>query len=662
MRDQISYLLFALLSIAWFPLTGLAVPEQQQKPKDWQVETARQIVQELRLDCDIDQNDLVLFGSSLTIAKNETITSDVVILGGGLVVEGVLEGNAVVIGGSIYLASSALVKGKVVAMGGIVEKEEGAVIESGFFELGYTQYPKPPAPPSPQEPASPPGPQEPVLYKETKDLVESARGVEHLGDIVKFGSDIHIASNQVIKGDVVAIGGNILIEGKVEGDVVSTQGDISIGPEGEVGGDVFAALGKIEIKPGAKIKGNVIEQGQSGTRNLRSQPPPDTTQKSAKMLRMPAGILDYNRVDGLYLGLLISENKSHHPMPDYRFEGGYSFKRQRWLYDFEIDQPLTRSPRLSVGVHIYDRTKSNDEDLISDAENLFATAFLKKDYRDYFDLRGAAGFVALIPLDAHTLRFNYSQDEYRPLETKAHASIFRRKRNFEPNPVGSRQICQADTICCKKVKIKTFNVCYEFDSRPKDLIKTPDRGLWLRLSGEWARRDWGSTYSYDRYSADIREYLTFSAGQYLALRINLGLLDITPEKRTKCTICAGPQYFFPKEFYVGGIGTLPGYEYKQFRGTHMVLLNFEYAWQLRRRLWALFFCDAGDAKGSVPMERWTRNDLWQALKLKSDAGIGFRYEDPGEYSITVAMAQRLVKVDNGDQTPPVLIVRAARIF
>ncbi|MGQ9603553.1 MAG: BamA/TamA family outer membrane protein [bacterium] len=666
-------LLLIFLLIASLLGISHAIPKEDGRMGGFKLQTARQVIQAMGLDCSIDEDDVVLIGTSFSIAADETVESDVIIIGGGLVVEGVLYGEAVVIGGSIYLASGAAVKGKVTAVGGIIEQEQGAIIEGGAFEFNYPQY-------APQESFHPFFPEVipdfpestfdfeykegPRLPKELpKPIEQGEKTAVESNDIVRFGGDIHIPRDQVVKGDVVAFGANILVEGRVEGDIVSMGGDISITSDGEVEGDVLTMFGKIDIRPGAKVSGDIVEKSWGRTRKVRTEAVEDTTtqRKHRRDSRIVTGEFDYNRVDGFYLGVL-AEKRAIQAMPRYRFKGGYSFKRKRWLYDFAIEQPILKAPQVSAGIQLHDMTESNDDELIGDAENIFVTSFLKKDYKDYFDLRGIAGFAAIAPSAGHRIEVGYSDNEYRPLETMAHASIFRKKWEFEPNPSQSHQICEGDTSCCRKIEIKAINLSYEFDSRPEDFIKTPDRGTWLRISGEWTRKGWGSSYSYDRYWADMRKYIAISTGQQISLRLKIGLFDITPEKKSPCRLCAEPQYFFPKEFYVGGIGTLPGYDYKQFRGTHMVLLNLEYAWQLREHFSALLLFDAGDAKGAVAIDEWKRGELWQELKIKSDAGIGLRYEDPGVYSITVALVKRLVKVYDGDQKPPVLTIRATRMF
>jgi hypothetical protein len=184
--------------------------------------------------------------------------------------------------------------------------------------------------------------------------------------------------------------------------------------------------------------------------------------------------------------------------------------------------------------------------------------------------------------------------------------------------------------------------------------------MWVRLSGEWADREWGGDLQYDRYVGDIRQHFMFSPKQQFSMRFMGGLLDIGEE--CPCPGIPDAQYFFPKQFAVGGIGTLPGYMYKQFQGTHMLLANMEYAYWIDKKIALLFFSDAGDAKGIVPRAEWNADDIWDELKFKFDAGIGLRFEEPGDHTFTVGVAKGLTKLYDDDDRPVIVTVRASRMF
>lgn len=98
---------------------------------------------------------------------------------------------------------------------------------------------------------------------------------------------------------------------------------------------------------------------------------------------------------------------------------------------------------------------------------------------------------------------------------------------------------------------------------------------------------------------------------------------------------------------------MPGYCFKEFRGTQMFLFNFEYAYGLDKSWYLLFFTDAGDARGRD--EDW--KDAWKEMDIKWDAGVGVRFERPGT-SVTAHVAQRFDDTGKG----AVLSLRLNRMF
>jgi cytoskeletal protein CcmA (bactofilin family) len=904
-------------------------------------EKAEAMIMSLGMGTEIDDEDIVRIGSGYAVDEDEIVEGDVVVIGGGLTVEGTIEGDAVVIGGSMYLASTATIEGDAAVVSGIIEMEDGAVVLGDILES-------------------------PEIMRTSRDVFERQERAEELrektrqmelakgvrGEIIKFASDIHVAEDELVEGDVVAIGGDITIEGTVTGDVVTTGGDIYVTSTAEVQGDIAATFGEVTIEAGALIEGEVIEVDMGGARKVKTHMPPkwewtgeevtylvslyrphaddvrltgswigwdedgirmkrdeegnwktritlgpgsysykfivdgrwipdpdiedrvpdgrggyatplivkgramkkevdgqtiifsfdrphlydvrvtgswmdwddegipmtpDEDGKWSVAIPLPAGfhayrfylndewmpdpdvdkmvedrmggwatpvvvnprgkdkgmikflhdrpdvddmritgdwtdwdpkglpmykgqdgvwytyvalrpgtheykfyidgrwvadpdspekrvpdgkggymtrftvksprkravtvrtglektrgidgIFDYNRVDGVYAGLTLTNRECcfpfSFPFPQFYVEGGYSFKRERWLYKFALEQPIAAKNTLSLGGAIYDKTESYDTEIVTDWENLIVASLLKQDYKDYFDLRGVTGFAALRPWKGHMVKVSYSADEFRPLETRVHTALFRKDDEFRPNPRNSYQICDADIYdgarVCDKIEVRSLAALYELDVRDDEkCCAVPSSGHWIRLMGEWARTDWGGELSYNRYWGDARQYHQVSPKQRVNMRFKAGFLEPTDE--CPCVGIPDIQYFFPKQFYVGGIGTLPGYGYKQFRGTHMVLANLEYQYTLKGDLSIVFFSDAGDAKGEVPTEMWDKDELWDDMRIKFDAGIAFRHEEPGEHSVTLGVAKGLTKLYDDDERPVIVTVRAGRMF
>lgn len=67
---------------------------------------------------------------------------------------------------------------------------------------------------------------------------------ERATDSLTFGSRI-VPAGTVVSGPVVVAGGNLSVEGTIQGSAVAIAGDVIIGPQGRVTGDAIAAFGSV---------------------------------------------------------------------------------------------------------------------------------------------------------------------------------------------------------------------------------------------------------------------------------------------------------------------------------------------------------------------------------------------------------------------------------
>jgi hypothetical protein len=82
------------------------------------------------------RDDIVRFGGDVTIAGDEVVTGDVVVIGGSADVDGQVDGEVAVIGGSLNLGPHADIKRDVTVVGGKLNKDAGATIEGKVSEVG----------------------------------------------------------------------------------------------------------------------------------------------------------------------------------------------------------------------------------------------------------------------------------------------------------------------------------------------------------------------------------------------------------------------------------------------------------------------------------------------------------------------------------------------
>jgi hypothetical protein len=103
-------------------------------------------------------------------------------------------------------------------------------------------------------PAPPPTPDSPT----TPTLPGGGIAIGKSGNIMRVGSDIHIERDQVVVGDVLAVGGDVTVDGHVEGDVVAMGGDVYLNSAARVDGDVVCLGGELHEEEGASIGGQRV--------------------------------------------------------------------------------------------------------------------------------------------------------------------------------------------------------------------------------------------------------------------------------------------------------------------------------------------------------------------------------------------------------------------
>lgn len=95
---------------------------------------------------------------------------------------------------------------------------------------------------------------------EETDRVESLRrGRSGQGDRVRVGGSVRIDEDELIDGDVVAIGGSASVYGEVTGDVTAIGGSVHLGPNAIVDGDVTSVGGQVHKTATSVVRGSIEE-------------------------------------------------------------------------------------------------------------------------------------------------------------------------------------------------------------------------------------------------------------------------------------------------------------------------------------------------------------------------------------------------------------------
>lgn len=77
------------------------------------------------------------------------------------------------------------------------------------------------------------------------------------GDLVCIGCSVYVQGSC---GDVAIIGGSILVEGQVKGDIAVVGGSAKFTDTAQVAGDVAVVGGRVARDPGAVVQGDIAEK------------------------------------------------------------------------------------------------------------------------------------------------------------------------------------------------------------------------------------------------------------------------------------------------------------------------------------------------------------------------------------------------------------------
>lgn len=352
--------------------------------------------------------------------------------------------------------------------------------------------------------------------------------------------------------------------------------------------------------------------------------------------------LGYNRVDQFTVGLDMTYKPSRGWLPGLAVRMAYAAERKhpqgegdgRWLYQMRLEQPLDAKRNTHVGIATYRMTDDDNFGQVGDVENTLAALFFHYDYKDWFEREGFSIDAATTWKERWTLSARYDQDDYTSITEIADNTkgIFRRSADWRANPA----VDDGD--------LRTVTGGLDYDSRINK--KSPRNGMLNSVRVETAGGSLGGAFDYIRYLGDLRAYFSPGPSHVAKARVMAG------------TTSEGDFLPFQKTFAIGGIGTLRGYPYRQFRGRHLFLANGDWSWELFKRtsrnamlktgFSVVAFTDFGLAWDAPKWDLGQRKPAW-------DAGLGLGTTDE---TLRVYFARDL----RAERSPIHVTLRIARSY
>lgn len=476
---------------------------------------------------------------------------------------------------------------------------------------------------------------EELLFKVEKAFLGNYRA----GDIRHFFENKIIEKDQRLHGPIVVMHGDVTVRGEVLGHVIAVYGDILVEKTGVIEGDAISIGGSVLIHRQAWIRGEIRELDVADfistpleelkinrlmiKDSFRSQSSQNYIPAMKKQwLWQPENdyiFARYNRVEGAFLGVQWPVERTLDRLVPFGHLG-YGFQSKKWRY--ELGAKIIVLNHLAIGGSFHDLTDTQDDWIAPLSENNLSAFFFKKDFRDYYRNKGWELFIQ--PKFSHNfgMRLSYARALLFNMNNVTNWAVFRGGHRFRVNP----QIDEGE--------MHSLNFLLNFDNS-SDLDENL-RGWFIKAKAEIAGRSLGGDFNFDRYWFDLRRYQPLGWSSNLNFRIRFGT--------SRGTV---PRQFL---FDLGGISTLPGYDFKEFSGNRMLLTNFEYEVDgegFLQEIWFLhpfmepfkifLFTNAGWIWTEDNESALSFNNF-QLSQVKTDIGIAFGTEDG---TMRLSFAQRL---------------------
>jgi hypothetical protein len=398
-----------------------------------------------------------------------------------------------------------------------------------------------------------------------------------------------IAAGDSVLGNVAVLWGPLTIAGTVHGSVIVVNGPVTIAPGGHIDKDLIVTGGTASGADSTTVGGLVqvhtdaLRFRQSGDLIIAESPEgaeiPDASwfrHWLRRHVRPRQGFTlvggPYNRVEGLPIigGPSIRRNIGIgtlrlSALGIYRSADHFEWKGENlgWHASGELTVGGTRN--LRFGLEGYDVVRPTEAWQLRDGEVSLASFFLHRDYRDYYNTKGAHAWVGASVGRRLSLELGVRNERWEPRATRDPFTLLRNSANWRPNPV------------LDDGRLWIGEALARFDTRNN--VADPSTGWLIDASLESggtnhlregpatfpARFNQGDTAVRVRYTqlfADVRRYNRVSPQSQLNFRLVLGAgfgnNSLPLERR----------------FALGGAGTLPGYDFREpYRGPDVLACN-----------------------------------------------------------------------------------------
>ena len=338
-----------------------------------------------------------------------------------------------------------------------------------------------------------------------------------------------------------------------------------------------------------------------------------------------AAVFDHDRFNHTYVtGHLSYKVASEH--------GGYALGFER---------PFFTAPRLFLGSEFYNLTATDDRWQISSTEASLAAIGPRHSYRNYYRRYGVQIGGALRVHRQVEFLFAWRGERQESLVNQSDFSFWNRDDSFRPNQIATDGRMDAAIVGASingqgfdqeslEATYRRHQLETPFGERLSDWEHGRARSpLWsINWTSEISTPTLNSDFDFKRHIINGQAWFALSPHQNVGVRAIGGWSNgVLPPQR---------------QFAIGGIGTVLGYDFQQQVGDSMALVNLQYALGWRNGLKLFGFYDVGRTGPLPPATSapWLNGVGWGIGVGDVRVEFGYKVNDiPGSLQVLVRLGR-----------------------
>ncbi|HJL75428.1 MAG TPA: hypothetical protein QGF08_02980 [Candidatus Marinimicrobia bacterium] len=447
----------------------------------------------------------------------------------------------------------------------------------------------------------------------------------------KIFSDYTIDSSSVNNDDIIIIGGNLIVEGKVNGKITVIGGDISFGPFSEINGTIISIGGNIHKHKNAIINGKLIESHLKEGLVYREMDPADSVEGDSELtitepsihsteswIHAEKDVFVYNRNEGLVFNLNKTWDGAKKSSFRISTSLGYRFGSNDGVGRLSLEKGFGSNNNVILFASTFKESRTDDYFRLPEGENSWASILARQDFYDRWDEEGWSAGIGfdLYHIKLKLMTASVKQDSI-PIQTDLW-SMFEKERILRNNPSFYPQT-QMDYV----------QATAAFQTSHFSPLST---GIAIFLQGEVYQNADDGEKIYTFKSSELRQRI------FGFMKLNWEMpYGIVLRTQFMVGKSKGMLHDFRK-FGIGGLGSVSAFPYKYQIGDQMLQMNGELVFTEEfTDSWYFFklFIDSGYAWEASSF-KFKQQDFIHVGISSAGIGIGSSDHDGLNWSVNVA--------------------------